>query len=466
MKRIHCVGIGGIGISAIARVLLERGYRVSGSDLRPSAVAQALADAGATVYVGHDAAHLGDADTVLISSAIPAGNPEVVAARQRGLPVFKRAEFLGRLMPSDPRSGSAGIAVAGTHGKTTTTSMIVAILDRAGLDPTFIVGGVIPAGPHSGSEGTNARAGKGPHFVIEADEYDHMFLGLRPTLAAITHLEHDHPDCFPTMDDMLDAFDRFVDLVPPEGLIVGCADQPEVAALLERVSGRSAATVRTAGLGDGRDWRAVDLEGNALGGYDFGVVHRGKPWGRVALRVPGVHNVQNALLAVAIADRVGVDRDSIAEALAAFGGTKRRFEVLGQAGGVTVVDDYAHHPTEIRATLQAARARYGERPLWAVFQPHTYSRIAALWDDFCACFGDADHVVVLDVYAAREKETLGVSAAGLAAAIDHPDVRHVSGLENAARWIVERAEPDAVVITLSAGDGNQVGFLILEQVVE
>ena len=460
MKHIHCVGIGGIGISAIARVLLEQGYRVSGSDLRSSAEALALADAGATVYVGHDAANLGAADTVLISSAIPASNPEVVAAMQRGLPVLKRAEFLGRLMDRRRRGTQAGIAVAGTHGKTTTTSMIVSILNRAELDPTFIVGGVIP------SLNTNARAGSGPHFVIEADEYDHMFLGLHPMVAAITHLEHDHPDCFPTMRDMEAAFDQFVDRVPPDGLIVGCADQPAVAALLDRVRRRSATSVLTAGLGAGHDWRAVDLEVNALGGYSFAVFHGGELWGSVELESPGVHNVQNALLALIVADHLGVRRKEICDALASFGGAKRRFEMVGQAGGVTVIDDYGHHPTEIRATLQAARARYGERPVWAVFQPHTYSRIAALWDDFCTAFGDADHVIVLDVYAAREKETLGVSAEVLAEQIKHPDVRHVSGLENAARVVVERIEPDAVVITFSAGDGNQVGLHVLAQIEE
>jgi UDP-N-acetylmuramate--alanine ligase len=311
---------------------------------------------------------------------------------------------------------------------------------------------------------TNARAGRGPHFVIEADEYDHMFLGLRPTVAAITHLEHDHPDCFPTMHDIEVAFDRFLDLVPLDGLIVGCADQPAVSALFDRGRERSVATILTCGLQSDRDWRAVDLQSNALGGYSFAVLKRGLPWGPVELQVPGKHNVQNALLALAIAEHVGVSRKQIGEALSAFVGAKRRFEIVGQVAGVTVVDDYGHHPTEIRATLQAARARYGERPVWAVFQPHTYSRLAALWEGFCACFGDADHVIVLDIYAARERDTLGLSAAALAEQIRHPDVRHVSGLENAARAIVDRLEPDGVVVTLSAGDGNLVGTLVLEQI--
>jgi UDP-N-acetylmuramate--alanine ligase len=333
--------------------------------------------------------------------------------------------------------------------------MLVSVLDHAGLDPTFIVGGVIPA------LNTNARAGRGPHFVIEADEYDHMFLGLRPTVAAITHLEHDHPDCFPTFRDMEAAFGQFVDLVPAEGMIVGCADQTAVAALLDRARAGSEARVLSSGLGAECDWRAADLEINALGGHSFAVLKKGKPWGRIELQLPGVHNVQNALLAVVVADHAGVSRDQICAALARFGGTKRRFEVVGQAGGVTVIDDYGHHPTEIQATLAAARDRYGERPVWAVFQPHTYTRLATLWDEFCSCFGDADHVIVLDVYAAREVDTLGVSATALAEQIRHPDVRHISGLEPAAHAVLCSAEPDAVVITLSAGDGNQVGFHVL-----
>jgi len=266
------------------------------------------------------------------------------------------------------------------------------------------------------------------------------------------------------------AFDRFLDLVPSEGLIVGCADQPAVSALLDRVRERgcerSAATILTCGLRPGHNWRAVDLEVNALGGYSFAVRKQGVLWGAVALQAPGVHNVQNALLALVVAEYVGVGGEQIREALADFVGARRRFEIVGQVGGVTVIDDYGHHPTEIRATLEAARARYRERPVWAVFQPHTYSRLAALWDEFCTCFDDADHVIVLDIYAAREQDTLGLSAADLAGQIRHPAVRHICGLENAARAIVDAVEPDAVVITLSAGDGNLVGTSVLKQMEE
>lgn len=449
-RRVHCVGIGGSGISAIARVLLEQGVQVSGSDLHLSPVARSLAGAGATVYEGHAAEHVGQAEAVLVSSAIPANNPEMVEARRRGIPVFKRAEFLGQLM-----TGKLGVAVAGTHGKTTTTGMLAWMLTRAGRSPTFIVGGVV-----KGLE-VNARAGSGPHFVIEADEYDRMFLGLKPTVALVTHLEHDHPDCFPTMADMQEAFERFLALVPSEGLILGCGDWPNVNALLSR---RYAAPVQRCGLNADNDWCARAVRVNAWGGHDFTVAYGGQVWGEARLHLPGLHNVRNALMAVAAADRLGLSSGEILDGLASFTGTERRFELVGEAGGVTVVDDYGHHPTEIAATLAAARARYGGRPLWAVFQPHTFSRVKALWAEFLACFGDADHVIVLDVYAARERETLGVSAAQFADELGrvHPDVRYIADFDRAAQNIVERVEPGAVVITLSAGDGNRVGRLVLD----
>ena len=445
---VHCVGIGGIGISAIARVLLEQGHHVTGSDQRLSPVAEALAASGATVHVGHDASHIGHADVVLISSAVPGTNPEVVEARRRAIPVLRRAEFLGKLM-----EGKIGVAVAGTHGKTTTTSMIAWILVQAGLDPTFIVGGVIQ------SLQTNARAGRGPHFVIEADEYDRMFLGLTPTVAAITHLEHDHPDCFPSFADMQAAFRQFVDLVPPAGLIVGCADQPAVADLMR---GPFQAPAQTCGLALGSEWRAVEVRTNSLGGHDFRVLRAATEVGRMCLRVPGIHNVRNALVALAVAYWLGLEVPAISDALLSFPGVERRFETRGQAGEITVVDDYAHHPTEIRATLEAARARFGQRPLWVVFQPHTYSRLRSLWDEFVTCFVRADHVVVLDVFAARETDTLGISAAELVAQMAHPDVTYLADIEAAADYVASHAEPNAVVVTCSAGDGNRVGTRVLE----
>jgi UDP-N-acetylmuramate--alanine ligase len=452
MKRVHCIGIGGIGISAIARVLLERGCQVSGSDLFLSPVAEALAASGAMLSVGHDAANVGDVDAVLVSSAVPESNVELVEARRQGIPVFKRAAFLGQLM-----SGMVGIAIAGTAGKTTTTSMLVWILIEAGRDPTYIVGGVIDG------LGTNAHAGRGTCLVIEADEYDHMFLGLQPDVAVVTHLEHDHPDCYPTFATMEQAFEQFLAQVSPDGLIVGCGDHLAVSALLSK---EHQARVSTYGLDSGNNWHTTEVWPNASGGHSFEVCHEGENWGCVRLLVPGLHNVQNALAAIVVADEIGVDRETICRALATFEGVGRRFEVLGQAAGITVVDDYGHHPTKIRAALDAARVRYGSRPLWAVFQPHTYSRTRALWDDFVASFGQADHVIVLEVYAARETETLGVRSADLVAEMVHPDARYIDGFTAAVAHIVSHAEHDAVIITLSAGDANEVGIRVLEELRE
>jgi UDP-N-acetylmuramate--alanine ligase len=354
-------------------------------------------------------------------------------------------------------SEAVGIAIAGTAGKTTTTGMLSWILTHAGLDPTFIVGGVI--------EGldTNARSGHGPHFVIEADEYDRMFLGLAPSVAAVTHLTHDHPDCYPTMADIREAFADFLGSVPSDGLIVGCADHPAVEQLLAHPW---QATTRSCGLSSGNDWYATDVLPNPMGGHDLNVHHRGKLWQRIRLRVPGRYNIQNALVALVIADWLGVDRVEIGQALRTFAGIARRFEVLGTAGGITVVDDYAHHPTKIEAVLSAARARYPGRPLWAVWQPHTYSRTRALWRDYLRCFDQADHVIVLDVYSARETDTLGIDPAVLATEMMHADAQPIPELEVAADYLRAHVEPDAVVLTLNAGDGNLVAVRLLAQLAE
>jgi len=449
----HFVGIGGIGLSAIARVLLEQGHQVSGSDLKLSPVALALAESGAAVYEGHDAARLGKPDVVVVSSAVPFNNPEVVAARGQGIPVMKRDRLLGEMM-----AGKVGIAVAGTHGKTTTASLIAYALVALGLDPTFIVGGVL------GNLGTNAQAGEGPHFVVEADEYDCTFLGLRPQIAVVTHLEHDHPDCFPTVKDVEAAFRQFLALAPPDGCVIGCADAPRAARLLRDLSVRPGAPqVWTYGLAAERDWQATDLTMNDAGGYEFMVVHQGTALNRFRLSIPGVHNVQNALAAVAVAHRLGLDLPSVAGALADFRPTSRRFELKGTAAGVTVIDDYAHHPTEIQATLAAARGQFPDRAVWAAFQPHTFSRTQALMDEFAASFNDADHVIVLDVYPAREAaaDFPGITAAALVARMGHPDARHAASHDAAVTHLLERLRPGDVLVTLGAGDGHLIGERVL-----
>ncbi len=494
-QHIHLIGIGGAGLSAIATVLLEQGYSVSGSDLHASAVTERLARLGATVYVGHAAANLGDADLVVVSSAVPEGNPEVEEAHRRDIPVAKRAEWLGRMM-----GGKRGVAVAGTHGKTTTTAMIALILREAGLDPTFIVGGDIP------QLGTNAGAGAGDVFVIEADEYDHTFLGLRPEIAVVTVVEWDHPDCYPTPQSMMEAFQQFVALVPAEGLVVGCGDEAGVQGLFGKLvdgetgklgdweigksEDRSAEDLPsppqspslpisqspnlpaliTYGLNAGNDWRAVELELNRRGGYDFAVhladasKQAEEGLGQVSLGVPGKHNVKNALAALAVADWLGVPLAQATATLANFSGVGRRFEIKDRASEIVVVDDYAHHPTEIRATLAAARTRYPERAIWAVFQPHTYSRTRALLDDFAAAFADADHVVIVDIFPAREVDDGSVSSHDIIARMEHPDARYIGLLEDAANFLVGRLRPGDVLITLGAGDGYRVGEMVISSV--
>lgn len=447
-SHVYLVGIGGIGLSAIARVLLAQGHRVSGSDRRASTITDALADEGMTVYIGHDASHLpADADLIIVSSAVPADNPEVVAAQQRGIPVVKRAEVLGAMM-----TGKVGIAVAGTHGKTTITALIAFTLMRAGYEPTFIVGGVLH------DLDTNARAGKGPHFVVEADEYDHTFLGLRPQMAVVTNIEVDHPDCYPDLESMIEAFRSFLALVPSDGCVVGCSDDGRVRGLL----GELRAVPRiTYGLDSGADWQATDIRATEVGGGDFLVRHKGRDVGRFSIRLSGVHNVQNALAVLAVAHHLSVDQETVRGALAEFQGTGRRFEHKGTAGRVTVIDDYAHHPTQIRATLAAARARFPQSVIWAVFQPHTYSRTKALLDEYAASFGDADHVVVTAIYAAREYDTLGVSAADLLARTPHPDARLIADLDAVTEYLVAHVQPGDVVLTLGAGDGYLVGEKLL-----
>ncbi|MGD9028527.1 MAG: UDP-N-acetylmuramate--L-alanine ligase [Anaerolineae bacterium] len=448
-KRVHLVGIGGAGLSAIARVLLERGVSVSGSDLVITPVAEALARDGAEVFRGHHANNVDGADLLVFSSAVPEENVEIQTARGAGIPVLGRPAFLRRLM-----EGRQGIAVAGTHGKTTTTAMIAYILLHAERDPTFIVGGVI-----AGLE-TNARAGSGSLFVIEADEYDCTFLSLRPEVAVITNVEHDHPDCYPTFADFRAAFEAFAELVPTGGLLASCWDDP-----VAREIGASQADRKPViffGLESGARWRAEEIQANFAGGVDFLAVQDGETRGLIRLRVPGAHNALNALAALAIVEFLDVPFRVAREALTAFRGVARRFEVKGEADGIVVVDDYAHHPTEIQATLLAARERFPTSRIWAVWQPHTYSRTKELLGGFLAAFSKAEHVIVLPIYPARETDTLGISARQVVDAMDHVDARAAESMDEAVTWLGTEVQPGDVVLTLSAGDGNRVGEWLLE----
>ncbi len=452
--RVHLLGIGGSGLSAIAAVLLDQGMQVSGSDRTLSAAAVALAQRGARICEGQRAENLTTLpaeqlpDVVLISSAIDAANPERAAAEALGLPVVKRSDFLSYLL-----ARRSVIAVAGTHGKSTTTSMIVKLLREVGIVCGYIIGTVLP-GYGSGAAGTS------PWFVIEADEYDHMFLGLTPAVAVLTNVEWDHPDCFPTPSSFRRAFMQFVDLVPRHGLIISCGDD-EGARQVQAYSASRGPGWITYGLSEGVDLRATNVIAQPGAGSCAELSWWNAPAGTLQVSVPGLHNVRNALAALAVASWCGVPFDVALPPLQAFGGTARRFELKGMAGGVTVLDDYAHHPTEIEATLAAARKRYPSSRIWALFQPHTFSRTRTMLYRMGDSFEHADAVIVTDIYAAREAFDPTVSAAELVASSNHPQIRHVGALADAAATLIDELRPGDVLLTLGAGDGNSVGERVL-----
>jgi UDP-N-acetylmuramate--alanine ligase len=448
-EHIHLIGIGGSGLSAIARLLLESGYTVSGSDRVLSPLANELAQAGARVFGGHRAENIAGANLVVRSSAVSDDNPEVVAARAAGIAVLKRADFLGQLM-----AAQIGIAIAGTHGKTSTTAMTAWVLVSLGLDPSYIIGGV------SKNLGNNAHAGQGRFFVIEADEYDRMFLGLAPTWILLTHLEHDHPDCYPTMDEYRQAFSDFVGRLLPGGGLLTCLDHPETAAMLSHIPAGCRAW--TYGLDSAADYAAHDLTSNPQGGMSFSLVYQGTPLAQIVLKVPGLHNVRNALAVLGLTHQLKLPLAQVGAALAQFESTGRRFDLLGEAGGVAIYNDYAHHPTEIRTTLAAARQRYPGRRIWAVWQPHTYSRTQTLFEEFTRSFQDADRVIVTEIYASREANT-GFSAAQVVAAMPHPAVQFAPTLPDAVKYLLADLRTGDVVLVLSAGDADQISQQVLDR---
>jgi UDP-N-acetylmuramate--alanine ligase len=459
----HIVGIAGAGMSAIAHVLLDQGHTVSGSDTQRNALAETLAKRGATIFLGHNPEHVAAADALVATSAARPDHIEIAAARARGIPILKRADLW--------REWSARrdvVAVAGTHGKTTTTAMIALALVRAGLDPGFLVGGEAP------DLGTNARWGEArAPLVIEADEYDRTFLALTPRLAVITNVEWDHVDIYRSPADYADAFRAFAGAVRDPRQLFVCGDDPGALRLVDRPEitqygiddevARDPVSCRRALL----DWMAANVSSDADGTrfevwrYDQRTLAT-RSMGRYAIRLHGLHNVRNALAALAVATVLGVAPQMIAAALAEYRGVRRRFELKGEAGGVSVIDDYAHHPTEVRATLAAARRRYGDRRIVVYVQPHTYSRTRALLDDWATAFGDADLVLVGAIYAARESETLGVDQTILAQRIDHDKARAVGGMEHAVAELLVLLQPGDVLLTLGAGDGYKVGEMILD----
>ena len=417
---------------------------MSGSDRDTNELTKSLARDGVAVAIGHRAENVAGADLLLASSAVGDDNPEVAAARLAGIPVLRREAFLGELT-----TGLRTIAVAGTHGKTTTTALIAWILHQAGRQPGYVFGGVAP------DLGGNGAAGGGSLFVIEADEYDRAFLGLHPAIGVVTNVEYDHPDFFRTIPEYQDAFEAFAHLVE-ERLIV-CYEDPVAASLVHPTVPRE-----TYGWSAEADWHAADLRPNSAGGSDFFAFHGETSLGRTRTRLPGRHNVLNVLGALAAVDSFEVPLAVTRQALTEFQGVERRFAVLGESAGVVVIDDYAHHPTEIRATLEAVRTRWPGREVWAVFQPHTFSRTRALAGDFARAFGEADHIVVTGIFASRERPELGIDAAWLVAKIVHEDVRRAESLEEAAAMVIDGMQPPAVVVTLSAGDANRVGQIVLD----
>ena len=447
MTHIHLIGIGGTGISSIARVLLEKGYKVTGSDRILSPLALDLEIAGARVYEGHDASHIKGANIVVRSSAIPDSNVEVVAARQAGIPVLKRSEFLGTILRDH-----VGIAIAGSHGKTTTTAMMAFCLNSLALDPSYIIGGV------SKDLSSNAHAGEGKHFVIEADEYDRMFMGLNPEVVLLTNVEYDHPDCYPTPADYLQAFKEFIGTIRPNGLLIACTDFDHTAELV--TSKPASVRVFTYGLSENADFRAANCSVNKYGSYDYDMLFQGQNLCKVSLQVPGEHNVRNSLAVLATIQELGLPVEMAALNMHKFSGTGRRFDIIGESNGVTFVDDYAHHPSKISATLAAAKIRFPGHRLVALWQPHTYSRTKTLAADFIRSLDLADVTVVTEVYPAREPVE-DFSSSELVAQMTGKEAYYCKTLDNAVELLEEKLLPGDVLLVLSAGDADTVGKRVL-----
>jgi len=442
IKRIHFVGIGGIGMSGIAEVLLNLGYQISGSDLKESEVTKRLSSLGCQIFYGHRKENVKDADVVVVSSAVRKENPEVEVAEERLIPVILRAEMLAELMRM-----KRGIAIAGTHGKTTTTSLIATVLGAAGLDPTVVIGGRL------NSIGSNAKLGQGEFLVAEADESDGSFLRLMPTIAVVTNIDPEHLDYYPGIEEIKDAFLGFLNKIPFYGLAVLCLDHPNVQSLIPRLKKR----FTTYGLTAKADFLARDISFDRLS-TSFDVVHERKDIGRLTLQMPGLHNVYNALATVATAFELEIPFEVVQETLAHFSGIQRRFQIKGEKRGVLVVDDYGHHPVEIMATLRAARTGWERRTI-AVFQPHRYTRTKALFHEFLTAFYDADILILTEIYPAGEDRIEGVEAKALVEGIreyGHKDVAFIANKKEIVDHLLGVLAPGDMVITLGAGDIWQV----------
>jgi UDP-N-acetylmuramate--alanine ligase len=451
MQRIHLIGIGGTGISAIALLLLEQGYQVTGSDIADSAYFREVTRRGANTVLGHDPALAAQANVVVRSSAIKDTDPEVQAAQAAGIPVLKRADFLPRLT-----AGKQTIAVTGSHGKTTTTAIIVSLMDSLAFDPSFILGAEIK------DLHTNARAGSGPHFVIEADEYDYMFLGLNPTVSVVTNIEYDHPDCFPTPESYLEAFRQFLLRTQPSGTALLCADDPGVAKLLENFEAQNF-SLRTYGTSYDCHYHIASAEWNGAK-YAFALTRQLpgeelQDLGSFRLPMPGSHNVNNAAAALAVMDILGIPPARCAEALASFKGSERRMEVVFEQNGIVIINDYGHHPTQIAATLAAVRQRYPQKKLWAIWEPHTYSRTEMFQDAYARSLQEADEVIITYVYAAREADQ-SFNPARIAERIPGSKGRYQPDFDTLTDYVCENLSGEDVIVVLSAGKGPQISALL------
>jgi UDP-N-acetylmuramate--alanine ligase len=449
IKHIHFVGIGGIGMSGIAEVLLNLGYRVSGSDMRESDTTERLRTLGGEIFIGHRSENITEPHVVVISSAVKGDNVEVIAAREKQVPVIPRAEMLAELMRL-----KYGIAIAGAHGKTTTTSMVATVLAAGGIDPTVVIGGKL------NSLGTNAKLGQGEFLVAEADESDGSFLKLSPSIAVVTTIDEEHLDYYKDIGEIRSAFLAFINKVPFYGVAVLCLDQQHIQELLPQVQKR----YQTYGMSSQADYQARDVSLKPLGSR-FKVLHHGQDLGWFELAVPGVHNINNSIAAIAVARELEVDLETIRKALRDFSGVQRRFTIKGEVNGIIVVDDYGHHPTEVKATLAAAAAGM-ERRVVVVFQPHRYTRTQHLLREFFTAFNEADKLVIMDIYAAGEKPIPGVSGEALAEGVKkygHKDVVYIPERERIVEHMASVLRKGDLMITLGAGDVWKIGEQVLEK---
>ena len=448
-NHVHFIGIGGISMSGLAEILLDRGYRVSGSDLKQTHLTNKLENKGIKIFYKHDASNISGAHWVVYTNAVHDDNPEILAARKKGLPIIERAGLLGRIMEAYPYS----VGIAGSHGKTTTTAMLSVILSKADMDPTVLVGG------DTEEIGGNVRIGKSSYFVTEACEYRGSFLNFEPYIAVILNIDRDHLDYFKDISGIYDTFKEFADLIRPSGTLIGCADDPLVSKLMKDSHNRKNGFA----IDNKADWMARDIKYNEMGHPSFRVSYKGQDMGRTTLNIPGQYNIYNALAAWAAAWALGAPADIIRDSLSSFKGTHRRFEIKGSLREVTIIDDYAHHPTEVQATLKAAR-NFPHKKIWCVFQPHTYTRTEKLFYEFSESFADADEILVTDIYAAREDPIEGITSDNLAKAINASgkSCRYMSSFDEAALFLSENAQPGDLVFTMGAGDIHEVGEKFLK----